>query len=299
MKTKNFFRVLCLLLVLGFAPIISQGQTELGYKLKVDDLFRIKQQANQLIIQEMEGAKHELTNDLEAIFSFKVVALEDSNFVVELAFEDFGMKTTSNLQGELINVKASEPVAGDIMSELFSGLIGFKLKMIMQGDGKIIAVDGGNEMVENMITQAKIEDEFTKKLMRASLEKEFSSDGLAKSFEQMTFFYPTQKVSTGESWNNEFEGKLKAKNTWNLQALTKDTASIQGNATITMETDEGGTVMNLTGNQSTTIVANSGNGFIRSIKSESSAEGVSKIASLGNVEIPTKIISTITYESIQ
>ncbi|MEM8846679.1 MAG: DUF6263 family protein [Bacteroidota bacterium] len=298
----NFFKFLGILVLTsltGLLPMHTLGQQKLAYSLKKDDFFKIKQEAKQLIIQELEGAKHELTNDLEAIFTFKVVGETASNYIIEMAFEDFGMKTTSNLQGVLINVKASEPEAGNLMSEIFSGLIGYQLEMIMQKNGEIIEVNGGNELVENMITKAGITDDFTKNLMRQSLSKEFSSVGLAKSFEQMTYFYPSELVSVGDTWNNEFNGKLKAKNSWKLEKSDAEGTSISGIATITVDTVENGTTMALSGNQQTSITTNAENGFIKTVSSESLAEGISKVANLGDVEIPTSIKSTITYELTQ
>ncbi len=295
----NFKKFSGILLLIAFVPIQLIGQQKLAYSLKKGDFFKIKQDAKQLIIQELDGTKHELTNDLEAIFTFKVVEVSESDFTVELAFEDFGMKTTSNLQGELINVKASEPVAGDIMSEIFSGLIGYSLKMNLRKDGKIIQVDGGNALVENMILKANITDDFTKNLMRKSLEKEFSSNGLAKSFEQMTYFYPENSVSIGDTWKNEFTGKLKADNNWKLKKWSSSEAVINGDSSIIVETEESGTIMELSGTQQTTITTSPDNGFIKTINSESLAKGISKMGNLPNVEIPTSIKSTITYELIQ
>ncbi|MEM9076090.1 MAG: DUF6263 family protein [Bacteroidota bacterium] len=299
MNFRRFSSVFALVCLLCITPFQLLGQEKLAYNLKKDDFFRIKQDAKQLIIQEMDGAKHELTNDLEAVFSFKVVGETESNYTIQLAFEDFGMKTTSNLQGELINVKASEPEAGNIMSEMFNGLIGFGMEMTMQKDGKILGVNGGNELIENMILKAGITDDFTKNLMRKSLDNEFSSNGLAKSFEQMTYFYPINAVDIGDSWKNEFNGKLKAKNDWKLEKFSQDEAHINGDATVVMETDESGTVMSLTGSQQTFIVTNANTGFIKTINSESLVKGISKIANLPDVEIPTSIKSTITYEIIE
>ncbi|PRX54375.1 DUF6263 family protein [Flagellimonas meridianipacifica] len=299
MNFKKFLGILGLVCLVGLVPIQSLGQQKLAYNLKKDDFFKIKQEAKQLITQELEGAKHELTNDLEAIFSFNVVGETESIYTIEMAFEDFGMKTTSNLQGVLIDVKASEPEAGNMMSEIFSGLIGHKLQMTMQKDGKIIEVSGGNELVENMITKAGITDDFNKNLMRKSLSKEFSSVGLAKSFEQMTYFYPSNPISVGDTWNNEFSGKLNAKNSWKLEESGSEGSSISGTASITVDTEENGTIMTLAGNQQTSITTNASNGFIRTITSESLAEGISKVTNLGDVEIPTSIKSTITYELIQ
>lgn len=299
MNPKIFFRFLGLGLLFFAIPATAWSQQELAYQLKKDDFFKIEQKAQQRIVQELEGSMHELTNDLEAIFTFKVIQKNESNFIIQMAFEDFGMKTTSNLQGVLIDVKASQPVEGDMVSEIFAGLVGYQLQMTLGKSGKIEEVKGGNELVENMISKASITDDFTKNLMRKSLEKEFSSVGLAKSFEQMTYFYPETPVSVGDVWKNEFTGKLKAKNNWKLEALDSTEGKIQGNSNIIVDTNENGTVMSLTGTQQTAIITNAENGFIKTIASESFAEGVSKMPQMGNVDIPTSIKSTISYKLIQ
>ncbi|MEO1484285.1 MAG: DUF6263 family protein [Bacteroidota bacterium] len=299
MHSPTRFRKTILLTLILAAPFVLTGQQKIGYNLKVNDSFKILQKAEQLITQELEGSKHEITNDLEAVFTFTVVGKTADGFDIKLVFKDFGMKSTSNLQGTLVNVKASEPVEGDMMSQMFKGLIDYELNLTLLENGKIENVEGGAALIDNMIQSAGIEDDFTKNLMRKSLDKEFSSGGLAKSFEQMTFFYPDVAVDKGSTWENTFSGKLKAENTWQLDEVTSDSLTITGKGNISVDTNESGTVMALAGDHAYTIVTNTENGFISSIETTSFAAGHSKMAQLGDVEIPTSIKSTVTYELIQ
>ncbi|MEO0507010.1 MAG: DUF6263 family protein [Bacteroidota bacterium] len=299
MHSPSYFKKTTYLFVILMSPFLMVGQQKIGYNLKVNDSFKILQKAEQLITQELEGSKHEITNDLEAIFTFTVMGKTADGFSIKLVFKDFGMKSTSNLQGTLVNVKASEPVEGDMMSQMFKGLIDYELNLTLLENGKIESVEGGGAMIDNMIQSAGVEDDFTKNLMRKSLEKEFSSGGLAKSFEQMTFFYPDVAVDKGSTWENTFSGKLKAENTWQLDEVTSDAMTITGKGTITVDTNESGTTMALAGNHDYTIVTNTENGFINTIETTSFASGHSKMAQLGDVEIPTSIKSTVTYELIQ
>ena len=299
MHSPSYFKKTTYLFVILMSPFLMVGQQKIGYNLKVNDSFKILQKAEQLITQELEGSKHEITNDLEAIFTFTVMRITSDGFSIILVFKDFGIKSTSNLQGTLVNVKASEPVEGDMMSQMFKGLIDYELNLTLLENGKIESVEGGGAMIDNMIQSAGVEDDFTKNLMRKSLEKEFSSGGLAKSFEQMTFFYPDVAVDKGSTWENTFSGKLKAENTWQLDEITSEAMTITGKGTITVDTNESGTTMALAGNHVYTIVTNTENGFINTIETTSFASGHSKMAQLGDVEIPTSIKSTVTYELIQ
>lgn len=288
--------------LLGFflLPQYLVGQEFMGYRLEVGEVFTIDQNAKQRIVQEMEGATHELTNDLGGILQFTVLSKSESGYILGLEFKDFFLKTTSNLQGTVMDVNASEVVEGDVMSQIFNSLLNHELKIDMGANGKIIAVTGGEELIEKMVGAAGFEDEFTVNLMKKSLSKDFSSDGLAKSFEQMTYFYPDKvaEKTIGDTWENSYSAKLRANNTFTLDRLDNESTYITGKAAVTMETEESGTTMSLSGSQESAIQANKSSGFVEKIKVINTVKGFSKMAQLGDVEIPTEINSTITYSRI-
>lgn len=299
MSFTNTLRVAAFISLFLVFPQKTWAQQQLSYKLEQGEIFRIKQKAEQLIIQELEGTKHEMTNDLDALFTFTVLGENDKGFDIKLTFEDFGLKSTSSIQGELFNVRASQPIEGDMMSQMFSGMVGYELQLVLRSDGKILEVIGGDELVEKMVASANIEDEFTQNLMKKSLGKEFSSDGLGKSFEQMTYFYPENQVEVGDTWKNQFDGKMTAENLWKFEKKDAKLVFISGTSSIVMKTDENGTVMSLKGTQESTIETTLQNGFINKINTNSFAEGISILANMKDVEIPTSIKSEITYEVIQ
>jgi hypothetical protein len=286
-------------LISFFMMLALQAQTSLKYNLEEGTVFKVKQQAKQFITQQMEGTKHEMTNDLSALYNFKVVGADEKGYDLILIFQDFALRSNSSIQGVLMDVKATELVEGDIMSEMFHSLVGHELAMRMSNNGSVVSVEGGDELINKMITAAGIEDEFTTNLMKKSLEKEFSSNGLAKSFEQMTFFYPDTEVANDDTWENTYTGKLSSNNTFKLEKIENNTTSISGTAAIVMNTEESGAVMSLSGSQETAIQANATTGFIKKVMISSLAEGNTKMAQMGNVEIPTTIESTITYELLE
>ncbi|WP_350285463.1 DUF6263 family protein [uncultured Croceitalea sp.] len=282
-----------------FIAIGAKAQQNLGYQLKVGDTFQVRQQAKQLITQKLEGTEHEMTNDLSGFLEFKVDSVTDTGYAMTMMFKDFGLTSSSSIQGTLMDVKASELVEGDIMSEMFHGLLNYELHLKMAKNGSIIAVEGGEGLINKMISAAGIEDEFTVKMMEKSLGKDFSSNGLAKSFEQMTFFYPDGQVAIGDTWENTYEGKLSANNTFTLEKIENGTTSITGESAVTMDTNESGTIMSLSGAQEMLIEATTTTGLLKKMMVSSKVEGFSKMAQMGDVEIPTTIDSTITYEITQ
>lgn len=275
------------------------GQTTLQYNLNEGDVFTVRQAAQQVITQELDGASHEITNNIHGILEFKVIGEKDDTYEIELTFKDLNLNMTSSIQGELMNVDANEIIEGDMQSKIFNSLLNSPVHITLARTGDILNVKGGDSLVSKMADASGLEDEFSLNLMKKSLEKEFGSEALSNSYKQMTFIYPTTELKVGDSWENEYTGKLTAKNIWTLDEMTGENAVISGKSDIIMDVREPATSMMLTGTQQTAIITNLDSGFIQKMTVEGLSEGTSTVTQMGNQEIPTTIKSTITYELIK
>ena len=275
------------------------GQSVLKYNLNTGDTFRVKQSAEQIITQELEGASHVLTNTLDGILEFTVKGAYDDSYRVALKFKDLNLLMTSSIQGEVMNVRAKKVTEEDMQSKIFNSLLEQPVEMVLSKTGAILEVIGGDSLVNRMANASGLEDDFSKNMMKKSLEEEFGSEALSNSYEQMTFIYSENKVMVGDTWKNTYTGKLNTQNTWTLNAIEEENTIISGNATIAMNFKELTTTMNLNGTQNTELTANHKNGFIKLMKVVSEATGVSTMTQLEDQEIPTTITSTITYELIE
>ena len=290
-------KVLSFLVLTACCSIIF-GQTSLQYTLSEGDNFVIKQTAQQIITQELDGAVHEITNNLDGMMQFVVVAENADNYQIEVTFTDLNLNMSSSIQGELLNVNAREVNEEDVQSKIFNSLLNEPIYMVLARNGDILEVTGGDSLVTKMANSSGLQDEFSLNMMKKSLEKEFGSEALSNSYKQMTFIYPDKKVAVGEGWENEYFGKLSAKNLWTLDELTTNAASISGKAMVEMDIAEPATTMKLAGVQTTTILTNLTSGFIQRMRVEGTFEGASTMTQLGDQEIPTTIKSTVTYELI-
>lgn len=278
-----------------FSTPLLQAQASLQYTLEKDDIFTVRQNAKQVITQQLDGATHELTNTMNGILEFKVLTERDSTYDIALTFKDLNLKITSSIQGELMNVRAQEISGDDMQSKIFNSLLNIPVKIVLAKTGAILNVEGGDSLVVKMAKASGLEDEFSLNMMKKSLQNEFGSEALSKSYEQMTFIYPRKKVNVGDQWENEYSGKLEANNSWTLDGLTSDSAIITGNSDVVMDVTEPTTTMKLNGKQQTEITADLKSGFIQKMKVEGLSEGASTMTQLGNQEIPTTIQSTVTY----
>ena len=274
------------------------AQTTLEYKLSKGEVFTIKQEAVQTITQELDGATHELTNTINGILEFEVLADNDSLYDIALTFKDLNLLMTSSIQGELMNVNAKEIDPENMQLQIFNSLLNRPVQMVLAKTGAILEVNGGDSLVLKMAEASGIEDEFSLNMMKKSLEKEFGSEALSSSYEQMTFIYPEKEVRIGDQWKNTYSGKLNSKNIWTLQERTSENASISGTADIEMDVTELATTMKLSGSQETQITTDLQSGFIQKMTVKGFSKGTSTMTQMGNQEIPTTIQSTTTYELI-
>ncbi len=291
---KNFLAILLFIVFETYGI----GQTSLEYRLKIGDVFVIKQNAEQIITQKIEGASHAITNTIDGVLEFKVIGEREDHYIIELTFEDLNLNMSSSIQGELMSVRAKEVVEDDMQSQIFNTLLHNPVQITLAKTGDIFEVKGGNSLVTKMANASGLEDEFSLNLMKKSLEKEFGSEALSNNYKQMTYIYPTTKIKVGDTWKNEYDGKLVAKNVWKLDGLTAKNASISGKAQVRMDVKEPATTMLLSGTQETMITTDIATGFILKMTVNGTSNGISTIAQIGDQEIPTTIKSTITYELI-
>ncbi len=282
-------------IILVFTWGVAIAQLSLEYKLNVGDTFKINQSAEQIITQELDGATHILTNDLSGTLNFKVTKIIAENYIIEFAFEDLNLTMTSNLQGELMKIKAKEVKDDDVQSKIFNSILNNPILMTLSKNGDILKTENGDAIIDKMITASGIKDEIQLTAMRTGLEKEFGSKTMADNFKQMTFFYPNNKVNINDTWQNEHHGKVYAKNIWMLSTYKDASATIIGKSDITMTVEELASTMNLTGTQDTTIETNITTGILKTMSVKNNLKGTSSIAQLGTQQIPTTIQSTITY----
>src|SRR5690554_8188118 len=89
----NLFVLRLSLCFLLFSKVIFAQET-LEYKLNIGDNLTITQIATQEIVQNMNGSKHEMFNNLECDFNLIVIAKTDSSYVINFSFKRLKMKST-------------------------------------------------------------------------------------------------------------------------------------------------------------------------------------------------------------
>lgn len=275
---------------------LTFGQETLEYNLNIGDSLMITQEATQDIIQDMNGSKHEMSNDLEYDFNLVVTAKTDSSYLINFSFKRLKIRTTSNIYGELLNVDTdTELKEADLEAKTFAGLTHNILKMEMLKTGKIVKITGAENMIRKMVNMSEIEDEFTKEIMFESIKKEYGNESLARNIEQMTYCYPNKKVSVEDQWTNSFSGNHITTNVWTLEEINKNIV-LNAKSEVCIVSEENSYIMKLKGTQDSEVIANKTSGFPELITVNSITKGTTVMDQGEDLEIPTTIISKTTYK---
>ena len=286
------------ILLIFLSTLSLSAQKILQYDLKINDLFNVEQQARQHITQEINGEDQVIDNNLKSSMQFKVVKVEQDFITFEMTFRYMKMSMSSPSLGELLNADTSNDDDSDLTSKMFKGTLNIPVTMVMERTGKIQSISGGEKLIASMFKAAGITDAAAIEANKAQFEKQFGSDALSNSFEQMTYFLPNKSVKLGDTWENAYQGDLKATNKWTLETYNADAYTISGIAASTMSNIDENVMMVLTGSQKTTINANTKTGLFKEITVDGVYIGDTQVYA-GNITIPTKITSTITYKILK
>lgn len=271
------------------------AQQTLEYRLAVGDKFLVEQVANQEITQDINGVNQIIENNLIGEMYFEVLEANDDNYTISMSFKRLKMLMTSPTLGELSNSDTASTDSTDVTTMLFKGILNVPVTIVMEKTGKITSVTGGEKLIASMFESAGIDQPEIIEASKGQMEKQFGSDALANSLEQMTYFYPVDAVAVGDEWANSYNGNLSAKTNWNFADYNSEVTTITGNATATMSTIDENIMMTLMGTQKTTIIANSKTGLFSSVTVTGENSG-DTLFQAQNITIPTSIKSTITYK---
>ncbi len=273
------------------------AQQLLQYNLTVGTKFNVEQEAKQHITQDLQGVNQVIDNTLTSTMQFEVMEINDNTITLQMTFQTMKMLMSSPSLGVLMEADTSKKDDLDMTSNMFKGSLNIPVTVIMEKTGKINSVTGGDKLIESMFKAANITDPAVMESSKGQFEKQFGSDALSQSFEQMTYYLPAKKVAVNDTWSTVFSGNLEAKNTWTLKEYSGTTSTITGTATTVMSNIDENVIMVLNGTQSSTITIDSKTGLFQKITVTSENNGDTQIAA-ANMSVPTSIKSTITYKIV-
>jgi hypothetical protein len=222
--------------------------------------------------QEMVGAK----NKIGMIAGYAISVTDDDGNVKTLDIQYSDFKMDMNIAGQEMKIDATikpEPVDSSnmdpakMMSNAFTGIIGKKFIMKVDGEGKIQSVAGVQEFINGMV-ESMGGGADVKAMVQAALNGQFSEEKIKETFAPMFAIYPNKEVKPGDTWSSSYNltsQAVEAKTYYTLKSFEGDNAVVEAKSKmdpLTGATNENLAGLKLNGTQTGTIKMNSKTGMV-------------------------------------
>jgi hypothetical protein len=274
------------------------GQDILGYTPENGQVFLIEQSVVQSFDQQIGETQNHIDTETGGLMEFKVTMVSDSTVTWHTTFKQLYLKIMIGGQ-ILLDIDTMELGSGDAQLEMFRCVLDKPIQVEMQTDGKITKVVNDHDFIAEMIAVSGLTDNDVKNKLRESLGDKFGEEALARSFEQLTYFYPNRSVAIGDQWETHITGKANIENHWVFTAKDNENISIEGQGATHMDLTEGTGKVELDGTQTVLVSSCPVSGFIKEMSIKGNFEGHSSIPELGDQAFPTTMHQTIVYKLIQ
>jgi hypothetical protein len=195
------------IIILIMWPLSLKAADELVLKLNLQpqSSYLYTMDMSQTRVQTVDGDKQSLSQEMLEVWKYNVISREKSkNIDLELTYKR--IKVTQNFNEQSTSFDSdSPPEYLDPSMKGLASMPGAVLTVRMTTDGKVARIDGVDDMVDKMIKAMVLPNPDQKKAVIADLRKQWGTDAMKQSLEQITSFYPTEPVPIGESWNAKFD----------------------------------------------------------------------------------------------
>jgi predicted secreted protein len=279
--------------------------------LKPQAKYVLTMEVNQTRSQTVDDEKQSLGQEMLQVWDVNVTALQkNGNMDIELTYKR--VKIDQDFGGQRIEYDSdSPPEVLDQSMKSLAVMPGTVIRAEMTPDGKVVSVDGVDAMIDKMIEAMNITDSQEKRAVLADLRKQWGTDAMKQSLEQITSFYPARPVSPGSSWTSDFDltsgVPMHIVSTYNLQTRIGARDSIDVSSQISSDSATSSVTMgplsmaySINGSQSGTILVDEATGLPLSSRLDMHYEGTVAVSGVPDQESQTWPISadgsvTITF----
>lgn len=282
-----------------FVFVAVNAQTKLQYNLNKGDSFKINQLAKQTITQDTPVGEQIIINEIGGDMLFEVVDIKNDQYILTMRYKTFMLKMSSPTLGNLMNIDSTKKVdSTDIQGLLFKGIIDKPIQFTMKKNGDIVSLQDSENLINGMFESAGITDPSMRATIKSSIESEWNDESLLNSIEQMTFIYDQNDKKIGETWTNEYSGKLNATNTWRFDNQESEKIMISADSDVELKLETPQANMDLSGNQKTIVSIDSKTGFLVEMNVVGTAKGNTTVPMAPDTKIKTTISTKNTFKAI-
>lgn len=193
---RSVLSIVFLLAVVSCAFAQEKHQLRVGFP---EGNFIMTQESTMKTTTEVMGQK--IPSGQKSAFTFSVVASAkdtEGQQTVKIELKRIQMQQKA-MQFELKFDSNDEKDEVPAMAKPFRAMLGMKLTIKMDKDGKPVSVEGFDEFFENMIKEMP---EATRPMLQG-MKEQLGGNSFIKSFSQATDLMPKEPVAVGDAWKTE------------------------------------------------------------------------------------------------
>jgi predicted secreted protein len=183
----------------------AQDALVLKLNLQPGTSYAYTMEMNQTNVQTVEGEEQKLDQEIHMAWDYDVLETgRDGVMVVKLTYRR--VKINQNYGHEKSEYDSDNPP--DFVDPSMRGLAslpGSELVVRLTPEGEVVGIQGVEKMLDKMIAALDLPDSPQKDQVVANLRKQFGSEAVEQSLEQITAFYPGKPVSVGDLWKKTSE----------------------------------------------------------------------------------------------
>ncbi len=189
--------------MLLFAGATAEKPLDFKLNLTPGDNYVCVMDMSQRVTQTIEGEKQVMEQSNLVVWDYNILSKDnDGNF--EIMAKYARIKSSQKLGFQSVEFDSDNPPDYlDQSTAGFKALIGSELNLKLSANGKVLSVDGFEEMLDKIVKELNIPDTPQKTEVMANLRNQFGEEALRQSFEQMTAFYADKPIDIGEVWHND------------------------------------------------------------------------------------------------
>jgi hypothetical protein len=285
------------------------NKVELRYRLQKGETYTLRMTAKQDVVQWVMGNEMEIAQTFSFAMTYKVNDVDEEDVAeIEVTFSSVKFK----MEQQMMTLEFDSDDPPDEIPEplkAFAAMVGQSLKVKMKPTGAVVAVEGIEEMMENVLDAVDLPNDAAKEQAMQMFDQFFGEDSLTSMLEGMTRIYPDDPVAAGESWTTQMDAKIgfpmRLKNTYKLKERKDNVATLE--MVTTIEPDEDAEpmtigdiemVFDLSGTQKGTMKVDELTGWPVGGTMDQEIEGEIKLKGVpgqDRMKIPMTIESRITF----
>jgi hypothetical protein len=185
---------------------------------------------DQEITQTLQGEEQTTLQKIGYTFSYTVSNVDaEGNTWFDIVYE-WIMYEQDGPAGKIVYDSSNPPQVIPSAAQGYSVLLGKGFSIEISPEGKVLEVDGLDEMYAEMLDELDIKDEETRATLNEMLRQNFGEEALKNQANNCVIPYPEGPVQIGDSWTANMEVSVMVsmlfENTYTVRAIDGNTATI-------------------------------------------------------------------------